>query len=415
MIADERTVFLTREGEPYVPVNYDHTYHGPVLARQALACSYNLPAVKVLEEVGVHQLGALARDLGITTFADLDRFGLALTLGGGEVRLLELTAAYAAFANGGRRVAPVAILRVEDEQGRVLYRGMAGPSPSILDPRVAYLVTDILSDEWARAPAFGEGSALRLSRPAAAKTGTTTDWRDNWTIGYTPGLVTGVWAGNADNTPMYQVSGVTGAAPMWHDFMERALVGRHVRGFREPEGLIRATVCAKSGQRLSPDCPFGREELFIVGTEPSQLCDTHRPVAAWTAGSESRTASRRDSDNWGRLQGQSAFADGSGALMRNDSPSSLLALVSPDPNSVFRLVPGRSAQSQKIALVAEVGSRAEIQRVSLNVDGQSIAVLTSPPFRALWTMERGEHVITATGRGTEDEIMSSDPVRIAVE
>jgi len=161
LIADVRTAFLTKEGQPYVPVNYDFTYHGPVLARRALACSYNLPAVKVLQQVGVDQMAGLARRLGITTFTDMERFGLALTLGGGEVRLLELTAAYAAFANEGRRVTPVAITRVEDAQGRVLRRWRPELGEQVLDPRVAYLITDILSDDWARMPAFGEGSVLQ--------------------------------------------------------------------------------------------------------------------------------------------------------------------------------------------------------------------------------------------------------------
>ncbi len=247
MMVDVRTAFITREGEPYVPMNYDRAWHGPVLLRRALACSYNLVAVKVLDHVGIERMTSLARRLGITTFDDADRWGLALTLGGGEVRLLELTAAYAAFANGGRRVEPVTITRVEDSEGRVLKIWGSGLGEQVLDERVAYLISDILSDNYARAPAFGENSALNLTRPAAVKTGTTTDWRDNWTIGYTPDLVVGVWAGNADNEPMYNVSGVTGAAPIWHDVMETLLKGRPVRQFVEPPGMVRVEVCADSG------------------------------------------------------------------------------------------------------------------------------------------------------------------------
>ncbi len=314
MVMDVRTAFVTREGEPYVPQNYDHQWRGPVLLRQALASSYNLVAVKVLDYVGIKKMTALARSLGITTFDGVDRFGLALTLGGGEVRLLELTTAYSAFANGGHRVEPVTITRVEDSQGQVLSVGpFRGPGPQVMDERVAYLITDILSDNFARASTFGEGSPLHLTRPAAAKTGTTTDWRDNWTVGYTPDLVVGVWAGNADNEPMQHVSGVMGAAPIWHDVMEMLHKGRPVHEFVEPPGMARMDVCADSGlppadagmlegrKAGKPDqspnlpvsqspnlpisqpsilptfqpCPRTISELFIEGTQPTRSDDWH--------------------------------------------------------------------------------------------------------------------------------------------
>ena len=294
MMVDVRTAFVTREGAPYVPRNYDRQWHGPVLLRQALGSSYNLVAVKVLDDVGLEGMTRLARSMGITTFDDADRFGLALTLGGGEVRLLELTAAYGAFATSGYRVEPVTITRVEDAGGQILKAWDAGPGERVMDERVAHLISDILSDNFARAPSFGEGSALRLSRPAAVKTGTTSDWRDNWTVGYTPDLVVGVWAGNADNEPMNHVSGVTGAAPMWHDVMETLLKGRPVREFVEPVGMVRMEVCADSGlpplavgdrqlaigneQAAGQErarCPRTITELFIEGTQPAHGDDWH--------------------------------------------------------------------------------------------------------------------------------------------
>jgi 1A family penicillin-binding protein len=277
MVMDVRTAFVTREGAPYVPQNYDRRWRGPVLLRQALAASYNLVAVKVLDYVGIEGMTELARSLGITTFDEVDRFGLALTLGGGEVRLLELTGAYGALANGGRRVEPVTITRVEDSQGNVLRNWQATPGRQVMDERVAYLITDILSDNFARSSTFGEGSPLRLTRSAAAKTGTTTDWRDNWTVGYTADLVVGVWAGNADNEPMRHVTGVMGAAPMWHDVMESLHRGRPVRQFVEPPGLVSVEVCADSG--LLPPCPRTITELFIEGTQPTQTDDWHRTFA----------------------------------------------------------------------------------------------------------------------------------------
>ena len=415
LIADVRTAFLTKEGQPYVPVNYDLTYHGPVLARRALACSYNLPAVKVLQDVGVDKMAGLARRLGITTFTNVDHFGLALTLGGGEVRLLELTAAYAAFANGGRRVRPVAITRVEDAHGRVLRRWQPEPGEQVLDPRVAYLITDILSDDWARMPAFGEGSVLNLSRPAAVKTGTTTDWRDNWTIGYTPDLVVGVWAGNADNSPMQQVSGVTGAGPIWHDFMEEVLRGKPIYKFKEPEGLVEVDICPLSGKRPNPFCPNRRKELFIAGTEPREVCTMHRAVKIEGADSPRVYAVLPpELADWGREQGWPEPPLRLKYPVDIESQAEPLVVTSPDPNSVLRIDPTRPGGSQRIALAARVGADMRFDRVVLRVDGQPIAELTSPPYRTLWTLERGEHMVTAVGYSDDGAVVESGAVRITV-
>ena len=179
--------------------------------RQALACSYNIPAVKTLQFVGVPNMIEMASRLGITTFTEPERYGLSLTLGGGEITLLEHTAAYGVLANGGIRVPPVAIMRIEDSRGRVIEEYQPPAGDQVISAQHAYLITHILADNEARTPAFGPDSPLRLSRPAAVKTGTTDDWKDSWTIGYTPDLVAGVWVGNSDNTPMDHVAGSTGA------------------------------------------------------------------------------------------------------------------------------------------------------------------------------------------------------------
>ncbi|MFM7172622.1 MAG: transglycosylase domain-containing protein, partial [Caldilinea sp.] len=188
---------------PYRPQNYDRKAHGPVSLRTALANSYNVPAVEVLEHIGVETLRQLAAQAGIATFTE--RYGLALTLGGGEVRLLDLTAAYSIF-DDGYALAPRALQRVESSapatsQATTIFH-LAPPttSPQVLSPQAAYLITDILADDLARAPTFGRGSVLDLPFPAAVKTGTTTDWRDNWTVGYSTQRIVGVWVGNADNT-----------------------------------------------------------------------------------------------------------------------------------------------------------------------------------------------------------------------
>ena len=277
-LLDVPTTLKTRRGEPYAPNNYDFTFHGVVPLREALASSYNVPAVRVLAAIGVERAFEMGRRLGLTTFRDPSRYDLSLTLGGGEVRLLDLTAAYAAFAIGGVRVDPVAVLRVEDSAGNVLYEAPPPSREPVVSPQTAYLISDILSDNDARAPAFGLNSPLRLDRPAAAKTGTTTDFRDNWTVGYTPQLAVGVWVGNADNSPMRNVSGVDGAAPIWRDVMETALKGEPAEAFAEPEGIEQASVCLPSGLLPTPYCQRQRTEVFAAGTAPTAQDDYYRPV-----------------------------------------------------------------------------------------------------------------------------------------
>ncbi len=441
MIADVRTTFLTRENRPYTPRNYDGIFHGPVLARQAMASSLNVPAVKVLDDVGLETMIRQARCMGITSFDAANRFGLALTLGGGEVRLLELTAAYAAFASGGFRVETVAIRRVEDAEGRVLWAPQHGLRGCALDERVAYLITDILSDDWARMSAFGEGSVLQLDRPAAVKTGTTSDWRDNWTVGYTLELVVGVWAGNADNSPMCGVSGISGAAPIWHDFMQAALKGRPTREFARPDGLVEVEICALSGLRAGLHCPHRRRELFITGTEPQEECDWHRAFRI-----DASTGLLASSDmplsqvvervytvlppelaEWGRMQGIEApsvallshfptgdqASDGASFLPVSSSVSPII-LISPDPWTVYRISPRLPAGEQRIVVEARPGNNARLAEVELLVDGLLLTTLPCPPYRALWTLAPGEHTFQAVGRDLSGKIRESEVVVIMV-
>ncbi len=223
---DIPVVYDLGNGLQYKPTNYDGKFHGPVTVRTALANSYNIPAVKLLDAVTVERLLQRAAAFGIRSLdRGSDWYGLSLTLGGGEVTLLELTAAYAALASEGRQVAAEPILAVVDSRGRPVPLALRPPGEPLqaVSPAAAFLVTDILADNKARTPMFGADSPLRLTRPAAAKTGTTDDWRDNWTLGYTRFLVAGVWAGNTDGRPMKKVSGVAGAGPVWHDFMEGVL------------------------------------------------------------------------------------------------------------------------------------------------------------------------------------------------
>jgi len=277
LIMDVTTEFPDGANPPYVPHNHDKKEHGPVLVRDALARSLNIPAVKTLQFVTIPGMLEMAHRLGITSLNRPD-YGLSLTLGGGDVTLLELSAAYAAFANGGRRVRPTPILRIEDSNGRVIAQAANEPGQQVLDPRHAYLITSILSDNEARLPTFGPHNVLELSRPAAVKTGTTDDYHDAWTIGYTPDLVTGVWVGNSDNTPMNRVYGSRGAGPIWHDFMEEVLRDTPVHDFVMPEGMETAEICPISGKLRTDKCPPGRKEIFVAGTAPKEPCDMHVDV-----------------------------------------------------------------------------------------------------------------------------------------
>jgi penicillin-binding protein 1C len=265
--------------EPYVPVNYDEKYHGPVTVRYALANSYNLPAVRTLMFVGVgvptdttEEFGLIemAHRLGITDLNE-NYYGLSLTLGGGEVKLLDMTAAYAVFANGGKLVPPVAITRITDHEGNVVYEYEPETPKQVIRAEHAFLITSILSDNEARTPAMGANSALKLPFTAAAKTGTTTDFRDNWTLGYTPDIAVGVWVGNPDYTPMQNVSGLSGAAPIWNEFMQiaiQSLTGNNPTPFVKPAGVIEKVICAKSGTEPSQWCSSQRNEFFASDQPP---------------------------------------------------------------------------------------------------------------------------------------------------
>jgi 1A family penicillin-binding protein len=287
----------------YKPNDFDNKFPGPLTAREALAQSRNIPAVETLQFVSVPDMLATAHRFGIMDLRQPDRYGLSVTLGGGEVKLLDLTYAYSVFANGGTQVGtpipaerreadfrqfdPVAILKVTDSSGKVLYEYKPASS-QVMDPRLVYQVTSILSDDKARQPTYGANSALVLGkRPAAVKTGTTDEYRDSWVFGYTPELVTGVWVGNSDNTPMRDVLGVAGAGQIWHAFMSGALSDAPISDFKVPEGMQQADVCALSGMLPTQECRENtlpihgvRKEWFAPGINlPNQPDNWHHQVA----------------------------------------------------------------------------------------------------------------------------------------
>lgn len=294
MVMDVRQSFPDDPNPPYVPENYDREYHGPQRLRNALARSYNIPAVWVLHRAGIKNVINTAHRMGITTL-NQDYYGLALTLGGGEVKPIDMAYAYGVMANlgvmagqpvpeverrpGHRRLDPVAILRIEDKAGNVLYEYKEPTTEQVIDPALAYLMTNILSDNEARAVAFGRNSVLKRDfedRPIAAKTGTTNNFRDNWTVGFTPQLVTTVWVGNNDNSEMKDVTGLTGAAPIWHDVMLAYHQDKPVETWQRPRGLVDARVDAVSGLLPGPNTEVTVTELFLEGTEPTIQDNLHQ-------------------------------------------------------------------------------------------------------------------------------------------
>ncbi len=286
MVLDVETDFgALYEGRTYVPQNEDGRFHGPMRLRQALGSSYNVPAVQVLSWVGVPRLLRTAQNLGLTTLNEAAAsYSLSIALGGGQVHLLEMAYAYSVLANMGEMVGqarqtaaqagerpldPVAIVRIEDSTGRVLVAYDQPQRREISPPQLAFLLNDMLSDHSARCAAFGCPNLLELpnNRPAAVQTGSTNDFRDAWTIGYTPQLVTAVWVGNTDNRPMVNVGGYEGAAPIWQALMAWALQAEPVELWSPPPGMVEQPVCDISGLRPTPICPTVLE-WFISGTEP---------------------------------------------------------------------------------------------------------------------------------------------------
>ncbi|MCD4684725.1 MAG: transglycosylase domain-containing protein [Anaerolineae bacterium] len=424
MILDVGTPFVTRRLESYTPANYGLVEHGPVLIREALASSYNIPAVVTLDHVGIDALVRLTTRLGIDTLTDTSRFDLSLTLGGGEVRLLELTAAYAALANGGYRVDPVYILEIRDRDDNILYQWEPPDyKRPVIDPRVVYLITDILSDNEARIPSFGPGSALNIGRPAAAKTGTTTNFRDNWTVGYTPNLVTGVWVGNADNSAMVEVSGISGAGPIWNEFMRRVLLGQPELIFDVPEGLVRAEVCATSGLLPTDYCPNTAWEWFIEGTVPtthdtlyqSFVIDQRTGLLA----DETTPPEDRESrvylvfppaaQDWALRQGIPQPPVGAELVGGRDVP---VRLLSPDPYTVFRLTPLLPEDEQRIRLTIAVPTHTE--QVTYWLNDEALVTVNEAPFDYWWSLLPGEHDLHAVVALTDGSSITTESTHFRV-
>lgn len=292
LIDDGLVTYIGANSVPYTPRNYDNTYHGTVTLRTALASSLNIPAVKILASYGLEPMLEQGKKLGITTWDDSSRYGLSITLGGAEVKMTDMSVVYGTFANGGKRVDLHPILKVVDAKGELLEgtpctqqsstpfalpffsipnayaEEVTPPNPctqQVLNPAVAFILTNILSDNNARSLAFGQNSLLVIPKhpEVAVKTGTTQNLRDNWAIGYTKNFTVLVWVGNNNNTPMsYVASGVTGATPIWHNIFTHLLSNTPSLPWQPPKEVVQGREC-------------GRIEYFLEGTQQSIVCPPH--------------------------------------------------------------------------------------------------------------------------------------------
>ena len=264
IINDTPVIYKTVGQLSYSPVNYDGKYHGAVTLRTAFASSYNIPAVKVLDRIGVKTMIDQGKLMGITSWNDEGRFGLSLTLGGGEVTMLDMAKVYGTLASGGTKHELTPFLKITNYKGETLPNPIGNEVVKATTPEIAFIISNILADNSARSLAFGTNSSLVIpGKTVSVKTGTSDNKRDNWTIGYTPDFLTAVWVGNNDNTPMNPqlTSGVTGAAPIWNEIMSKILTDKPDKIFSPPPGII-----------MMP-C-YGRLEYFIRGTEPKTGCPT---------------------------------------------------------------------------------------------------------------------------------------------
>jgi len=429
MILDVTTHFTTHNGETYTPVNYDGLEHGPVLAREALGSSLNIPAVITLNHIGLTEFYSFANRLGISTLNDPDQADLSVALGGGEVSLLDLAAAYGVFASGGYRVEPYAIQSITDPAGVALYRHTPPASKRALDERVAWLISNILSDDESRMIGFGRNSILKLDRPAAVKTGTTTNFHDNWTVGYTPSLVVGVWVGNTSHEAMRNVTGLTGAAPIWAQMMRSALSGKPEESFIRPKGLAQVEICAQSGMLPTPACPNRKLEWFIEGTQPNQEDTLFRQVeidtATGLAADPATPLGQRAivtgldlppaAESWARSHGLtlwSSLIKGAAGIHIEQVNPPVLQLTAPAPNSVFLISSKLPLETQRIQLkAAGVSGLAE---VTFWVDDRRVGSVAAAPFETWWQLTPGNHTARVSGVDKNGASVEGLPVAFEV-
>lgn len=346
IIDDTQSKFYTEEGFPYYPKNFDLKYHGDVSFREALGSSLNIPAVKVLQEMGVGKVMQTAQKMGINTFTQSkEHYGLALALGGGEVKLIELCQAYMALANEGMSLPLKWIEKIQacNEQEKCEEIEInKSETQKVLSRETAFMITDVLKDNKARILSFGEDNVLNTNFESAVKTGTSRNFRDNWTLGYSRDYTVCVWVGNNDSSPMKEVSGITGAGPIWRRVMEAVHKEHPPKSFNMPESMERKEVCHRD------KC---WSEVVEKGKEYQQYLETE-------------STEKKES-----------------------------LIIYPLPFDRFFLDASVSGEGQRMKLEAR-------EEVEWEIDGVSIGT----GVKVFWKMTEGEHRIRARREGGEERV-----------
>lgn len=356
LVKDEPVRFFTADSTPYTPQNYDYEFHGIVTVRKALANSFNIPAVKAASFATTKAILDKSKAMGITTFdKDSDHYGLALTLGDAEVRLMDLASVYMGFANGGIKKSLSSIESVRDSKGKLLYESGVQAGTRVLGEDIAFMITNILSDNAARIDQFGLNNVLELDRPAAVKTGTTRNFKDNWTLGYTPNFVVGVWVGNSDNSQMHNVSGIYGAGPIWHDVMTEIHRNLPIAEFVTP-----ASVFKKDGEW------FSRKVKNVIAS------------AEEIAG------------------------------VPSVSEKNKIVIKSPFDMDVFQINPNDNLEAQQVRFKAL--KHESIGEITWFVNGEPVGVGDS----IFWQLKKGDAEIYVSGKDSENVVSESEKIRISI-
>ena len=426
ILMDVETKFMGGVGQKdYAPKNYDLKWHGPVQIRYALANSINMTAVKMVALVGVKDMLSLAYDMGLTTLEptadNLRRFGLSVTLGGGEVKLLDLTSAYGVFATGGLQHEPIAILKVTNQQGNVLFEYKPTTGKRTLGEDVSYLITSILSDNDARKLVFGEHSLLYIpGKHIFVKTGTTDDKRDNWTIGGSKNRIVGTWVGNNDNSPMNSslASGVTGAAPIWNRIIKELTKDAKDEEFIKPDNIVDMEIDAFGGGKARDDFPK-RKEYFIRGTEPTDLSPVYKKLKISKSNGklandiEIASGAYEEKEYFVFNELDPVSADGKNrwqeaidawALVQTDSKYHPPTETSSDrQDSVVMNVTDPKDRKQyddhDIKIAGEAFSSASIKEIKVEIDGKEMdKVSDTHSYSRVFNLNTGPHTIRVTAR-----------------
>lgn len=424
ILPDLETI-VPEAGGAFRPENYDRRFHGPVPLRDALASSYNVPAVVLAREIGPAALLDAYRQAGFSMLdQSADVYGVGLTLGSGEVTLEALAAAYAGLARGGHRPVARLVRWHRSASGDTLLAPASTPAPMGIEPEIAFLLADILRDPEARAGGFGRGGPLELPFPVAVKTGTSKDYRDNWAVGFTPRHTIAVWVGNFDGSPMRHVSGVSGAGPL---FRSLALALGSGGDFSVPMGLTEAVVCPHSGHQPGAACPGTRRVWMLAETAPADTCTVHRRVAldqrtglladaqTPTAHVEARTFLIYGPEYraWMREQGLPLPPGVSRTVLatRPDEArySDRLAITYPATGSHFLRDPHLRADFQRLALRARADD--DLRDLRWHVEGREAGAGAQMD----WPLAPGSHTFTLEAISLDGQRLRSRPVTVTVE